>query len=231
MKKKLIIVAVIVFVVLGILLLCPKNNNEETVAEIRKIVEKVENESGDVVIEINYEYPEFITENEYLNKVNIATKEKANENVEGFKEFIDATKEIINSERNEILPLMYENKSSIIYNKDNIIVVQNMFYEEVAGPHPNHWIEYINYDIEKERELTINDVIPEKTDEEIASMILDKVKEKYIEQYEGIKSYFESYNINENLDKIEFAIRENGILCDLEYFVPYAFGECVVEFD
>ena len=245
MKKALIII-IILAIICGISFYFISKNKPENVInnlesgdeissgelkiETKNITEEIKDENDVELLKINYEYIEFDTENEYLKTLNEEIKNRAEEKVNDFKSLEEHAKNTLGTDLAIQLPYVYENKSTISYNKDNIIVIEDMYYEESGGPHPNHGVEYHNYDIEKKRELTINDIFEGKTNIEISNIIMEKVKVAY-KDYEEVDSFFEMLSLEENLNFVKFAIEEDDILIDLQEFVPYAFGECAVKIE
>lgn len=199
--------------------------------QTKTITEDIKNEDGVALLNIQYEYLEFDTEDTYLKSLNEEIKNRADERVTNFKSFEEFARESVGTDLADQLPYTYTNKSQVSYHKDNILVVEDSYNAQSGGPHPTHGTEYHNYDIVQEKELTINDLFTDKTNSEIATIIMEKVNVDYKDYEEEIASFFEMLPLENNLNLVNFAIRENDILIDLQNFVPYAFGECTVRLE
>ena len=239
MKKFLwVIIAIILILIVAMgVILWNRGETENTNVsgdlgfEIRKISEEISGDNDVKLLNINYEYIEFTADNEYLKTLNDEIKDRAEENVNNFKNYKSDAENAVGTDMGIQLPYVYDNKSYIFYNDNNIIVIADTWYEEAGGPHPNIGTKYYNYDIAQEKELTLKDLYADKTDEEIANIIMEKVKDAYKDDYEEIESGFEMLPLKDNLNLLGFAVQKDGVLIDLTEFVPYAFGECAVKIE
>lgn len=230
MKKKLLIIILVLLLIACILFAFIKSNSKSEFV-IKNIYEEIKNDDEILLMQIDYDYIEFTSNNNFFKNLNSKIKKEADDNVLGFKFFKDMAENQVGTDLETSLPYVYENTAKVIYNKGNIVVTEDISYEEMGGPHPNYWVEYHNYDVKHEKELKLSDIYPNKTSEELSNLIIEKLKSTYENYEEDMKDRIEGEitPLKNNIDKIQFAIENDGVLMNLEYFVPHGTGECVVK--
>ena len=119
MKKYLWVIVVVILIVicaLGVFLFNKgkvedvTTNAEEFKTEIRTISEKISGENNVGLLDINYEYIEFVTDNEYLKSLNNEIKNRAEERVNNFKDYKSDAENVIGTDLGTQLPYVYDNK-------------------------------------------------------------------------------------------------------------------------
>lgn len=167
-------------------------------------------------------------------------QKNVDEYVLGFKESIERAAQEITFEgasNNYSLTI----GSDVIRNDPKVVVIKMSAYEYTGGAHGNPSFAFFMYDVLAQRIISEDEIITNKKDPLLLSLIGDTITQKpeYNFESDGVrKSVF--FDVNENkqmfidsLSEGSFAITEKGILFKYSAYAigPYVIGEPEVEID
>lgn len=200
---------------------------------ISKVTEtkEIKNDSGEIIINIKCSYPliENKNNNEFIDRINneymlyaenfIKEAEKSKEDAQSLyegmgKDFVAYARE-----------LDYE----VNMNKDGLMSITSIAYYYSGGAHPSIIEMSRNFDIDKKEELSLNEIIDDKS-WNLNENIYKLFKEE-LENREFILDEMWNDILKEEIGSVQYYLKEGGIVLyfNVEQVAPYAVGAPTVE--
>lgn len=179
--------------------------------------EKIKEETDAYIVEVELPIITGFEDHALETSINESVKEAATDYVEAIKK----TALEIQSEGYLTTPYYAGIAYEVLNDNENYLSIEITYNEYTGGAHGNYFSEYINYDVQSEKILSLSDIVD--TDkpymEVLNEVILEAVEEARAnsEYGEGLHSWYEG--VEE--ETLSFSIEEEGLGI---HFQPYEIG-------
>lgn len=187
----------------------------------------IKDENGTVVISIAYTYPviENPDKNGYISQINEEYREYAENFVKDAESNLDDAILLLEYMKEDYRPMEYKLSYEVQTDRGDILSITNYCYYDLGGAHPNTAKISRTFDMKKEKELALSDVV-NGNDDERHTMVYDVFVKYFEENYEGFSAETAKI-IDEEADNVKFYLTDNSIVL---YFDVYQVGSYAMQY-
>ena len=187
----------------------------------------IKDEKGTTLISIKYSYPviENSEENGYISQLNKEYKEYA----EGFVQEAESNTEdarlLLEERGSDYYPMEFYLSYEVQTDSGDILSVTNYGFYNLGGAHPNTTRQSRTFDMAKEKELELSDVVNGDEDQR-HTMVYDVFVKFFEENYEGFSKETAEL-IDDEADNVKFYLTDDSLVL---YFDVYQVGSYAMQY-